>query len=175
MGLQIEADCGHDRLCPGNVPEEGELANNGLDDDFDGVIDDGAYPGPDEGEGNGRYDGLWQAGFGSNIPSLGVHDPIWARCFAVERGDTSVVICSLDLVGFFWDDVERAALSSARSGRSGSRSHPHLGDPCPRSPGFDGTVGPDHQRQRRPAAQRGVNPDHIELIRNQTAQAIQRR
>ena len=167
-------DCGHDRLCPGNVPEEGELANNGLDDDFDGVIDDGAYPGPDEGEGNGRYDGLWQAGFGSNIPSLGVHDPIWARCFAVERGDTSVVICSLDLVGFFWDDVERVrAIVREEMGAAApdhiliSATHVH------EAPDSMGQWGPITNVNDVLPRSSGVNPDHIELIRNQTAQAIQ--
>jgi len=166
-------DCGVDRLCPGNVPEQGELATNGLDDDFDGVIDDGPYPGPDEGEGNGQYDGLWQAGFGSNIPSLGVHDPIWARCMAAERGDTSVVVCSLDLVGFFWDDVERVrAIVRAQMGANApdhiliSATHVH------EAPDSMGQWGPITNVNDVLPRVSGVNPKHIELIRTQTAEAV---
>lgn len=166
-------DCGADRICPGNIPEEGALANNGLDDDFDGVIDDGPYPGPDFGEGNLKYDGLWQAGFGSNIPSVAVHDPIWARCFAALRGDTSVVICSVDLVGFFWDDVQRVrALVADAMGSSApdhilvSATHTHE---APDSMGQWGPITNDNDVMPRIS---GVNPRHMELVRAQLAAAV---
>ena len=166
-------DCGRDQICPDNVPETGDLATNGLDDDFDGVIDDGPYPGPDEGEDNGQYDGLWQAGFGSNIPSLGIHDPIWARCMAAERGDTSVVICSLDLVGFFWDDVERVrTIVREQMGDNApdhiliSATHVH------EAPDSMGQWGPITNVNDVLPRTSGVDPDHIQLIRTQTAEAI---
>ena len=37
----------------------------------------------------------------------GVQDPVWARCLALTDPDGfSIVIASLDLVGFLWSDVE---------------------------------------------------------------------
>lgn len=76
-------DCGCDQLCEG---------------------DDG-WAGPDEGEADGEFEAAWLAGFGQSRPANGVHDPIWARTVAFGTGDTSVALVSLDLVGWFYDDV----------------------------------------------------------------------
>jgi hypothetical protein len=81
------ADCGRDRKCP----------------------NDADYPGPDAdgSEGNGKYEGMWLAGFGNTYPAYDVHDDVYARAIALENGDVSVVLVSLDAVGLFRDDVER--------------------------------------------------------------------
>ena len=167
-------DCGLDRICPDNVPEPEDLRNNGEDDDFDGVIDDGPYPGADEGEGNGSYDGLWQSGFGSNIPTLGLHDPIWARCMALERGDATVVVCSLDLVGFFFDDVERVRTRVAEAMGAAapdylliSATHVH------EAPDALGQWGPIQNPNDILPRVSGVNPRFIERVKAQTALAVQ--
>jgi hypothetical protein len=166
-------DCGVDRVCPGNVAEAEGLQANGIDDDFDGVIDDGPYEGPDEGEGNGIYDGLWQAGFGSNNPTLAVHDPIWARCMAIERGDTLLALCSLDLIGFFFDDVEKVrALVGEAIGAAApdhltiTATHTHE---APDSMGQWGAISNANDILPRVS---GVNPAHMRLIREQTALAV---
>lgn len=167
-------DCGLDGICPDNEPEAEDLRANGLDDDFDGLIDDGPYPGPDEGEGNGEYDGLWQAGFGSNIPSLGVHDPIWARCIAVAREDQEMVICSLDLVGIFFDDVKRIrARVKAAMGEAApdylliSATHTH------EAPDALGQWGPIQNPNDILPRVSGVSPRFIERVKAQTARAVQ--
>lgn len=77
-------DCGCDRLC----------------------AEDDGYPGPDEGEEDGTFDAIYMAGFGMNRPMRGVHDDIWARAVALQQGDLTVVLISLDLVGLFYDDVQ---------------------------------------------------------------------
>ncbi|MEC7945988.1 MAG: hypothetical protein VX265_00390, partial [Myxococcota bacterium] len=76
-------DCGCDQLCEG----------------------DEGWPGPDEGESDGEFQAVWLAGFGQSRPANGVHDPIWARTVAFGTGDTAVALVSLDLVGWFYDDV----------------------------------------------------------------------
>ncbi len=101
-------DCGRDRLCPTNVPEADQT--NGVDDDGDGAVDDGAYTAPDAdgSEGDGYFQAAWLAGYGNNRPAMGVRDDVEARCLALEAGDTTVVVCSIDVVGFFHDEVDKA-------------------------------------------------------------------
>jgi hypothetical protein len=115
-------NCGRDRLCPEDegypgVADEGEgdIGADGIpiwDYFHDCGIDrlcpgDPGYVGPDEGEGNGKFDGLWLAGFQNNRPALGVRDPLWARTIAVEDGETLLTLTSIDAVGIFYDDVKR--------------------------------------------------------------------
>jgi hypothetical protein len=78
-------DCGHDRLCAG----------------------DEGYPGPDEGEGDNQFAALWLAGFGNARPMQAVADAIWARATVLEQGNTKIGVVSVDLVGFFYHEVQR--------------------------------------------------------------------
>ncbi|MBI5496289.1 MAG: hypothetical protein HY904_14805 [Deltaproteobacteria bacterium] len=109
-------DCGLDRICPqvlggrvtaSNTPEPEALRSNGVDDDGDGAIDEGDYPGPDEGEGDRRFQAAWIAGFGNNRPALGVLDDVDVRCFALRTNATTTVHCVVDTVGFFYDELAR--------------------------------------------------------------------
>ncbi|MCB9763149.1 MAG: neutral/alkaline non-lysosomal ceramidase N-terminal domain-containing protein [Alphaproteobacteria bacterium] len=86
-------DCGCDQLCP----------------------DDAGYPGPDEGEGDDTFQATWMAGFSNGRPAQGVHDELWARTLVLDQGGSRIAIVSLDLVGFFFGDVEaiRADLDPA--------------------------------------------------------------
>ena len=47
------------------------------------------------------------AGFGNNRKATGVHDDLWVRCIAMSAGAKPVVICGVDLIGVFWDDVQK--------------------------------------------------------------------
>jgi hypothetical protein len=113
-------DCGRDRICPPpfDTPEEGELATNGLDDDGDGAVDEGAWVAADEGEGDGVFQGLWVAGYGNNRPAMGVKDPLWARTIVLQQDDVTVAMVTVDAVGLFYDIVEdvRERLEAARPG-----------------------------------------------------------
>ncbi len=82
--VDVVLDCGCDQLCPG---------------------DDG-YISSDEGEGDGIFDAIWLAGYNSARPANFVHDDIWARTLFLSQGDVDVALVSVDLVGFFWSDVE---------------------------------------------------------------------
>ena len=84
QGSEPFYDCGCDWLCDG----------------------DEGYPGPDEGEGDGEFQAVWIAGFGTARPAQGVHDELWARAIAVRSGDTTVAIVSVDLVGYFFNEVQ---------------------------------------------------------------------
>lgn len=56
----------------------------------------------------GKWDGLFTtAGYGAICPK-GVHDDTWARAVVFQEGDTTVALVSLDVVGFFNIEIERA-------------------------------------------------------------------
>ncbi len=103
-GTDAFADCGCDRLCP----------------------EDEGYPGPDEGEGDGELQAVWIAGFGNARAASGVRDAslglrgendgLWARAVVIEQGETSLAIVTLDLVGFFHDQVDQVAQGLAEAG-----------------------------------------------------------
>ncbi|MGH2755858.1 MAG: hypothetical protein ACRDLB_15690 [Actinomycetota bacterium] len=61
----------------------------------------------------GKWDGVWaNAGFGSKC-TLGMHDDTWARAVVLESGDETVAMVSLDVVGFFNIEVQRARAEMA--------------------------------------------------------------
>lgn len=102
-------DCGLDDICP---HEDGNCGTDGRcpgDAGYVGPDADGSetYPGPDEGEGDQKFQGLWLAGFQLNRPAVGVRDHTWARTVAIEQGETLVTLTSIDAVGLFYDDIVR--------------------------------------------------------------------
>jgi len=48
---------------------------------------------------------VYLAGFGNNRLATGVHDDLFARCLALSAGKETLVMCSVDLIGLFYDDV----------------------------------------------------------------------
>ncbi len=48
---------------------------------------------------------VYLAGFGYNRIATGVHDDLYARCLALEVNGQGLVLCSVDLIGLFLDDV----------------------------------------------------------------------
>jgi hypothetical protein len=48
---------------------------------------------------------VYIAGFGNNRVATAVHDDLYVRCLALAAGREEVVMCAVDLIGFFNDDV----------------------------------------------------------------------
>jgi hypothetical protein len=48
---------------------------------------------------------VYMAGFGHDRISTGVHDELYARCLALSASGKTLVLCSADLIGLFYDDV----------------------------------------------------------------------
>jgi hypothetical protein len=164
-------DCGLDRLCPDNVPEPLELRDNGFDDDGDGAIDDADYPGADEGEADGEFQGLWIAGYGNSRPALGVKDDLTVRAIVFRQGDSTWALLTLDAVGLFYDEQERirAKLEALRPGEVDAlfvqSTHTHE---APDTMGQWGYADPYTELQYG----HGRSDDHMELIRTRGAEAV---
>lgn len=54
-----------------------------------------------------KHGPVYMAGFGNNRKATGVHDDLYARCIALSVGGRALVICGVDLIGLFWDDVRK--------------------------------------------------------------------
>jgi hypothetical protein len=64
---------------------------------------------------------VYLAGFGENRLATGVHDDLYVRCLALGAGAQTVVLCSADLIGLFYDDVLK--VRQAVSGRAPGITH----------------------------------------------------
>jgi hypothetical protein len=61
-----------------------------------------------------RFSPIYIGGFGQNRVATGVHDELWARCLALDDGRGPVVLCGVDSVGLFLDDVERIRAAAGK-------------------------------------------------------------
>ncbi len=50
---------------------------------------------------------VYLAGFGNNRRATGVHDDLCARCMALSAGAKPVVLCGVDSIGLFLEDVQK--------------------------------------------------------------------
>ncbi len=48
---------------------------------------------------------VYMAGFGNNRVATVVHDDLYVRCLALAAAKQTVAMCSVDLIGLFYDDV----------------------------------------------------------------------
>lgn len=111
-------DCGRDLVCP-PTPE------------FEGCLSLGEWTGPDPDgtEGDGFMQGSWIAGFSNSrnahlcpdrlLPpecegpdccsGRFAHDDIWARAVVLDAGANRIAWVTLDTIGFFYSDAQKAA------------------------------------------------------------------
>ncbi len=164
-------DCGMDRLCADNVAEAADVRANGFDDDGDGAIDDGDYPGPDEGEGDGEFQALWIAGYGNSRPAMGVKDDLTARALVLRQGDSTLALVTIDAVGIFYDEQVRIRekVEALRPGQVDAlfvqASHTHE---APDTMGQWGYIDPFMGLQQG----HGRSDELMETIRSQSAAAV---
>src|SRR5689334_8440821 len=50
---------------------------------------------------------VYMAGFGHNRRATAIHDDLYARCLAIQPGQTPLIMCGVDSIGLFWEDVQR--------------------------------------------------------------------
>lgn len=82
--------------------------NFGLYDEWTDVNNNGKYDKDTDTfkdrNGNGTFDAVWMAGFSSNRPAKGIHDPLWARAIALRNNGVTLVMVTIDSVGIFHND-----------------------------------------------------------------------
>ena len=126
---------------------------------------------------------VYLAGFGHNRVATGVHDDLYARCLALGIAKQTLVVCSVDLIGLFYDDVLTIRRAFQQTTPVGSvlivaSTHTHAGPdtlglygPKPLESGIDGkyvdwvdhriaTTAGDAVRAMRPALLELGRDDH---------------
>jgi hypothetical protein len=106
---------------------------------------------------------VFMAGFGNNRRATAIHDDLFARCLALQPTETPLVICGVDSIGLFWDDVSRIRQTvKTKLGRDADVMVAALHDH--QSPDTMGLWGPN-------AATSGINEDYTSFVIERTAQA----
>ncbi|HLY18580.1 MAG TPA: hypothetical protein VKR61_15215, partial [Bryobacteraceae bacterium] len=70
---------------------------------------------------------VYMAGFGHNRVAVSVHDDLYARCLAFSAGRKPLVVCEVDLIGFFLDDVQRVRAKVPEADVVVASTHVHEG------------------------------------------------
>ncbi len=107
---------------------------------------------------------VYVAGFGNNRTATGIHDPIWARAFAISDGQRTIALVVADVIGLFYepDIVRIRQLVAARTPGVHvivASTHNH------NSPDTMGLWGP------APLIS-GINPQYQQWLRQQIADAV---
>jgi hypothetical protein len=104
---------------------------------------------------------VYLAGFGHNRLATAVHDPLYVRCLAVKAGKETLALCAADLIGLFYDDVQKIRARFAEHAPKGSllivaSTHVHEG------PDTLGLWGPT-------AGESGMDPGYLDWLDHQIA------
>jgi hypothetical protein len=117
----------------------------------------------DDGNGNGRFDPIWIAGFDNKRAANGIHDRLWARTMVVDDGRSRIALTSIDAIGFMHDDVvDCRKLIKQESGITYSiisSTHTH------EAPDLLGLWGESYLRS-------GVNEDYLHYVKKQVAASV---
>jgi hypothetical protein len=102
---------------------------------------------------------VYMAGFGHNRVAKTVHDDLYARCVAFSTGPEPLVVCEVDLIGFFLDDVQRVRAKVPDADVVVASTHVHEGPDTmglwgPTAMGQSGSItqqlrGGSHRRSRQ--------------------------
>ena len=106
---------------------------------------------------------VFMAGFDNNRRATVIHDDLFARCLALQPGETPLVICGVDSIGLFWDDVLRIRQTvKTKLGRDTDVIVAALHDH--QAPDTMGLWGPN-------AATSGINEEYSSFVIERTAEA----
>ena len=105
-----------------------------------------------------KHGPVYMAGFGNNRAATKVHDDLYARCVALSAGGRPLVICGVDLIGLFFDDVRKIRAKVEGADVIVASTHVH--------------EGPDTMGQWGASqGQSGINETYMTLVVERTAEA----
>ena len=81
-----------------DITPKTELYDSWVDVNADGKFDPETDQYVDK-NGNGTFDLIWLAGFGTKRAAQGIHDPLWSRAIAFKNNGAIIVLVSIDSIG----------------------------------------------------------------------------
>ena len=106
---------------------------------------------------------VYLAGFGQNRIAESIHDDLYARVLALSNGKTTMVLCALDLLGLFQNDVsdviDRVKAEHPNTQIVIASTHTHHG------PDTQGLWGPDDKT-------RGVDQVYLDDLKNKIFETV---
>jgi hypothetical protein len=105
-----------------------------------------------------KHGPVYMAGFGRNRKATGIHDDLYARCLALATGTRPLVICSIDSIGLFLDDVQKIRAAVPAADVVVASTHVH------EAPDTMGLWGPSPEKS-------GINETYNSFVVDRTAQA----
>lgn len=114
--------------------------------------------------GNGVFDAVWVAGFGTGRPATGIADSLDVRAVAFRDGETLVAFAVIDCVGFFRNEIERIEADPTLAGLGIDKilvASTHVHEAVD-------TIG----LWGRGPLQSGLSASYQSLVRRRTAEAI---
>lgn len=116
-----------------------------------------------DGNGNGKFDPVWIAGFSNSRAANGIHDDLWARTMVLDDGQTRLAVIVLDAIGFMNCDVidvrERIPASAGVTYTIVVSTHSHE---CPDLLGLWG----------QSPFRTGVDDDYMEYVKEQAVKSV---
>src|SRR5437879_7238708 len=117
-----------------------------------------------------KHGPVYMAGFGNNRIATGIHDQLDARCLALSAANQTLVLCGVDSIGLFADDVEqiradvKKRLATQKKNTAGSVSVVVAATHDHQAPDTMGLWGPAE-------GQSGINEAYNSFVVERTAQA----
>ncbi|HBY60452.1 MAG TPA: hypothetical protein DEH78_11555 [Solibacterales bacterium] len=106
-----------------------------------------------------KHGPVFIAGFGQNRVATGIHDDLFARCLALHAGARPLVLCGVDSIGLFFDDVKRIRAKAPEADVIVAATHVH------QAPDTMGLWGPA-------AGKSGLNEAYVDYVVDRTAEAV---
>ncbi len=117
-----------------------------------------------------KHGPVYMAGFGNNRVATGMHDNLYARCVALSAGGETVVLCGVDSIGLFLDDVERIRTDVKTQLTGGKKAFPEevnvvvAATHDHQAPDTMGLWGPERGRS-------GINDAYMNLVAERVTQS----
>lgn len=116
-----------------------------------------------DGNGNGKFDAVWMAGFHNKRPANGIHDDLWARTVIIDNGNLRISITVLDAIGFMHDDIvdvrKKLPAETGITYSIISSTHTH------EAPDLLGLWGKSHFSS-------GMDPTYMQFVKEQCVRSI---
>src|SRR5437016_10406492 len=118
-----------------------------------------------------KHGPVYMAGFGNNRIATGIHDQLYARCLALSAASQTLVLCGVDSIGLFADDVEqirvdvKKRLAAQKKGSPGTVNVVVAATHVHQAPDTMGLWGPAE-------GQSGINEAYSSFVVERVAQAV---